>query len=106
MCELGVQELIKRQQELEKIATLDQKITMELKTLTERMDTMKTEMVTYANIDELKVSHERIVAMLEQKRVTYMRRFDMVRLQVNALSGRCVTPSPLIVVVLSLLSAV
>jgi hypothetical protein len=83
-----VQELMKRQQELDKIATLDQKISMELKTLADRMEVMKTEMVTYANIDELKATHERIMAMLEQKRVVYMRRFDMVRLQVNALSGR------------------
>jgi chromosome segregation ATPase len=85
---VALQELMKRQQELDKIATLDQKISMELKTLADRMEVMKTEMVMYANIDELKATHERIMAMLEQKRVVYMRRFDMVRLQVNALSGR------------------
>lgn len=47
-------------------------------------------MVTYANIDDLKVQHESVVAVLEQKRAAYLRRSDMVRLQVNALSGRCV----------------
>lgn len=39
-----VQELLKRQQELEKIATLDQKITLELQSLAEKMETMKVGM--------------------------------------------------------------
>ena len=79
---------MKRKEELDKIATLDEKISVELKSLTERMESMKKEMITYANIDELKLTHERIMHTLEQKRVAYARRHEMVRGQVNGISSR------------------
>jgi hypothetical protein len=83
-----VQELMKRQQELEKLHTLDQKIGVELKSLNEKMATMQTEMVTYANIDELKASNDRISELLEEKKVAYQRRCDGARAQVNLLAAR------------------
>jgi len=81
-------ELMKRQQELEKLHTLDQKIGVELKSLNEKMATMQTEMVTYANIDELKASNDRISELLEEKKVAYQRRCDGARAQVNLLAAR------------------
>ena len=90
MCPDASQELVKRKEELDKIATLDEKISQELKSLSDKMESMKVDMVTYANIEELKLNHDRVVFTLEQKKASYLRRCDMVRLQVNALSGRCV----------------
>jgi hypothetical protein len=84
------QELIKRQQELEKLQTLDQKIGVELKSLSEKMTAMQSEMVTYANIDQLKASNDRITALLEQKKVAYQRRCETARAQVNLQASKYV----------------
>ena len=90
------QELVKRQQELEKLQTLDQKIGVELKSLSEKMATMQTEMVTYANIDQLKVSNDRITELLQHKKIAYQRRCESARQQVNIMAAKCVSRSLLL----------
>ena len=80
-------ELLRRKAELEKISVLDLKIQTELKSLTEKMDTMKSEMVTFANIDELKHRAEAVAASLEDRRSEYLGRRDMVRQQVNQVAS-------------------
>jgi hypothetical protein len=54
------------------------------------MTAMQSEMVTYANIDDLKTANDRVTALLERKRAEYQRRSDMARQQVNQLSSRSV----------------
>lgn len=51
-------ELVKRQGELDKINTLDDKIRMELGALTTKMGTMQTDLVEFQNIDQLKHTAE------------------------------------------------
>jgi hypothetical protein len=51
-------ELETRRGELEKINNLDQKISVELATLTERIKMMGSEMATLTNIDDLKLKFE------------------------------------------------
>ncbi|GBG27578.1 Intraflagellar transport protein 74-like [Hondaea fermentalgiana] len=75
-------ELEKRRGELEKINTLDEKIEVELKSLTERIAVMKSEMVQFVKIDELREQADATREELLELRAGYQRRRDHMRSQV------------------------
>mmetsp|Transcript_21333 Transcript_21333/g.75175 ORF Transcript_21333/g.75175 Transcript_21333/m.75175 type:complete len:604 (-) Transcript_21333:508-2319(-) len=82
------QDLAKRRAELDKINTLDSKISVELTSLREKMRTMSDEMEEFGNIESLKVRAEETKRMLAAKKSEYMRRRDMIRTQVAQLSAQ------------------
>jgi intraflagellar transport protein 74 len=78
-------ELQKRQAELDKVNTLDTKISLELGSLLQKMDTMTTDMTEFAKIDELKETHMQTKQFLQRAKQQYIRRRDAMKQQVNAL---------------------
>ena len=82
------QELQKRHSELSKINTLDDKISMELKSLSEKTDSMSSEMVEFNNIDGLRVAADQTRTTLARTKQQYLRRRDSVKSQVSLLSGK------------------
>mmetsp|Transcript_15203 Transcript_15203/g.35809 ORF Transcript_15203/g.35809 Transcript_15203/m.35809 type:complete len:658 (+) Transcript_15203:105-2078(+) len=69
------QEIELRNSELEKIKNLDAKIIQELNSLNERMKTMKEELVTFGNVEQLKLDAEaKRKAMVAQKQDLYGRK--------------------------------
>jgi len=78
----------KCQSELQKINTLDQKIQVELKSLTEKMESMKTEMDEFSDIPALREAAENTREELEAKRASYKQRRDNISGQVQLLSQR------------------
>lgn len=80
------EELTLRQTELDKISTLDVKIAAELKTLNERMAAMRAEMRKFADLDGLRATAALVKKEVEAKSVTYAKRRDMMRAQLQALS--------------------
>jgi intraflagellar transport protein 74 len=78
-------ELQKRQAELDKVNTLDTKISLELGSLLQKMDTMTTDMAEFAKIDELKETHMQTKQFLQRAKQQYIRRRDAMKQQVNAL---------------------
>lgn len=79
-------ELQKRQAELDKVNTLDTKISLELSSLLQKMDTMTSDMSEFAKIDELKETHGQTKQYLQRMKQQYIRRRDAMKQQVNALS--------------------
>jgi len=76
-------ELEKRRGELEKINTLDEKIEVELKSLTERIETMKNEMTQFVKIDEMRTQAEYTRSELEALSQDYKKRRSNMRSQVS-----------------------
>lgn len=76
-------ELEKRRGELEKINTLDEKIEVELKSLTERIETMKNEMTQFVKIDEMRTQAEYTRSELEALSQYYKKRRSNMRSQVS-----------------------
>lgn len=79
-------ELQKRQAELEKVNTLDTKISLELSSLLQKMDTMTSDMDEFGKIDELKELHATTKQFLQRQKQLYIRRRDAMKQQVNALA--------------------
>eukprot|EP01138_Halocafeteria_seosinensis_P008430 gb/GECG01008615.1/.p1 GENE.gb/GECG01008615.1/~~gb/GECG01008615.1/.p1 ORF type:complete len:393 (+),score=94.45 gb/GECG01008615.1/:1-1179(+) len=75
----------KRQAELEKINSLDEKITQELANLKEKMQIMEDSMGKFEDTENLKQQHEAIKETLEEKRNEYTTRRDRLRQQVHEL---------------------
>lgn len=82
-----LQELAKRNSELEKIDTLDEKITVELKSLRSKITSMQTEMPVLADLDALRTKSEQAKRALTSTKARYLRRRDMIRQQVRQLSA-------------------
>lgn len=59
------EELKKRQSELSKITTLDEKIELELRSLRAKMATMKAELEVYEDLDALRTQSETTTAELK-----------------------------------------
>jgi intraflagellar transport protein 74 len=78
------EELQLRQTELEKINTLDTKITAEIKGLQERMAQMKDELAKFADIPGLRVAAEEARRVLQGRIQDYQRRREALRPQVAA----------------------
>lgn len=79
-------ELQKRQAELDKVNTLDGKIALELTDLTQKMDTMKTDMTEFGKLDALQEVHAQTKQHLLRLKKQYIGRRDAMRQQVTALS--------------------
>ncbi|DAZ99426.1 TPA: hypothetical protein N0F65_004059 [Lagenidium giganteum] len=79
-------ELQKRQAELEKVNTLDTKISLELSSLLQKMDTMTNDMGEFGKIDSLKETHQQTKQYLQRMKQQYIRRRDAMKQQVNALN--------------------
>lgn len=79
-------ELVKRQSELEKINTLDEKIRLELGSLFEKLETMQSDMVAFKNIDNLRAMAEDTKQQLQRIKQQYIRRRDAIKQQVLGLS--------------------
>ena len=75
-------ELAKRQAELEKVNTLDAKISVELGSLNTKMDTMQSDMEGFKNIDEMKDTHANTKQLLLRYKQQYIRRRDAMKSQV------------------------
>jgi intraflagellar transport protein 74 len=71
-----VEERQMRQQELEKISTLEDKIAVELKGLEEKTNGMAEEMNTFSDLEKLKVEAEEFKRKLERDAVSYGARKD------------------------------
>ncbi|TMW61353.1 hypothetical protein Poli38472_012544 [Pythium oligandrum] len=78
-------ELQKRQAELDKVNTLDTKISLELSSLLQKMDTMTSDMNEFGKIDELKETHQQTKQYLQRMKQQYIRRRDAMKQQVTAL---------------------
>lgn len=76
-------ELQKRQKELEKIDQLDKKISIELKSLTSKIESMKEQMVIFKDVDALRDASERTRRFLSDAKQQYQRRRDSVKKQVQ-----------------------
>ena len=81
-------ELEKRRGELDKVNTLDTKIEVELKSLTARIDVMKSEMVQFVKIDELRAEADRTREELIGTRKEYQKRRDQIKAQVALVQAR------------------
>jgi len=81
-------ELTKRRMELEKINTLDEKISVELTSLSEKINVMNSEMGTLNNIEQLKGTADQTHATLMRLKQKYNRRRDNVQKQVQLLSAK------------------
>jgi len=81
-------ELAKRRAELDKINTLDSKISVELTSLREKMRTMTSEMEEFGNVELLKERAEETKRVLAAKKSEYVRRRDMIRTQVAQLKAQ------------------
>lgn len=79
-------ELQKRQAELDKVNTLDTKISLELSSLLQKMDTMGNDMGEFGKIDSLKEVHQQTKQYLQRMKQQYIRRRDAMKQQVNALN--------------------
>lgn len=82
-----LQELAKRNSELEKLETLDSKIGVELKSLNDKINHMNTTMPEYTDIDSLRAKHEEAKRQLTRTKASYLRRRDLIRQQVRQLSA-------------------
>lgn len=74
-----VQEKDLRQSELEKINTLEDKIKLELTSLTEKMDTMTEELTKFTRLDLLKEEAETFRKKLEKDRVVLAKRAKVLK---------------------------
>lgn len=72
-----------RQQELEKISTLEEKIEVELRGLAEKTDAMQKEMETFSDLEKLKLEAEELKRKLERDAVSYGARKDALRSMVS-----------------------
>ncbi|TYZ64250.1 hypothetical protein PybrP1_001795, partial [[Pythium] brassicae (nom. inval.)] len=79
-------ELQKRQAELDKVNTLDTKISLELSSLLQKMDTMTSDMTEFGKLDALKETHQQTKQFLVRTKQQYIRRRDAIKQQVNALA--------------------
>uniref|UniRef100_K3WFZ0 Uncharacterized protein n=1 Tax=Globisporangium ultimum (strain ATCC 200006 / CBS 805.95 / DAOM BR144) TaxID=431595 RepID=K3WFZ0_GLOUD len=79
-------ELQKRQAELDKVNTLDTKISLELSSLLQKMDTMASDMGEFGKIDSLKETHQQTKQYLQRMKQQYIRRRDAMKQQVNGLN--------------------
>lgn len=82
------QELKKRTGELEKINTLDEKISVELQSLSSKMATMKEELVTFKDMDKLRDDAEAARVKLVALKKAYAKRKDAIHQQVKPLNRR------------------
>lgn len=82
-----LQELAKRNSELEKIETLDSKISVELKSLNEKIRSMNEQMPELSDIDALRAKADHQKALLTATKARYLRRRDLIRQQVRQLSA-------------------
>ncbi|CAM9299562.1 unnamed protein product [Discosporangium mesarthrocarpum] len=81
------QEKEKRQQEIAKINTLDEKIPLELDTLKDRLDKMTAEMKEFEDVDGLRERATATKEHLQNLNMQYTRRRDAMRVQVQQLSA-------------------
>ncbi|KAF1326922.1 hypothetical protein FI667_g8040, partial [Globisporangium splendens] len=79
-------ELQKRQAEPGKVDTLDTKISLELSSLLQRMDTMTSDMGEFGKIDSLKETHQQTKQYLQRMKQQYICRRDAMKQQVNGLN--------------------
>lgn len=82
------QELKKRNMELEKINTLDEKIVIELQSLNTKISTMNSEMGEFAGVEDLRDAAERTRKQLTAMKRGYVGRRDGIKQQVHMLSGQ------------------
>ena len=82
-----LQELGKRNSELEKIDTLDSKISVELKSLNEKIRSMNEQMPELSDIESLRAKADHAKAVLTATKARYLRRRDLIRQQVRQLSA-------------------
>lgn len=82
------QELTKRNSELDKINTLDDKISVELTSLNEKIESMLGEMGTFAEIDDLRKQASHSKEHLHRMKGKYIRRRDSIKQQVQLLSTK------------------
>lgn len=82
------QELELRNLELEKINTLDSKISVELHSLNERMKTMRDELLVFVNLEGLKVASVNRKQELTVLKGSFSKRKDTLKLQVQQLSAK------------------
>ena len=82
------QELKKRTGELEKINTLDEKITVELQSLNTKMATMEDELVKFQDMDKLRDDAEAARVKLVGLKKAYAKRKDAIKQQVAPLNSR------------------
>jgi len=80
------QELAKRNSELEKINTLDGKISVELKSLKEKIDSMQRDLGVYQDTDTLRAEAAKTCQQLRSLKQKYAKRRDAVKAQVAPLS--------------------
>lgn len=81
-------ELKKRNVELEKINTLDEKIVVELTSLNEKIDVMTTEMHQFTQIADLRDGADRTRSQLQQAKRGYVSRRDAIKQQVNMVTNQ------------------
>lgn len=81
------QELKKRNVELEKINTLDEKIIIELTSLNEKIDSMKGDMHEFGRVSELRDGADRTGQYLQSMKRKYVSRRDAIKQQVHIVSG-------------------
>ncbi|CEG47726.1 uncharacterized protein PHALS_04870 [Plasmopara halstedii] len=81
-------ELQKRQEELDKVNTLDDKIALELSSLSEKMETMTTDMKEFGKLDALQEVHAQTKQHLLRLKKQYIGRRDAMRQQITALSAQ------------------
>lgn len=77
------EELRKRQSELSKITTLDEKIQLELSSLRAKMSTMKAELEVYEDLDALRKQSEETTATLSEQKLAYSKRIEAVNPRVT-----------------------
>lgn len=76
-------ELTKRQMELEKVNSLDDKITIELRTLNDKLVMMERDMETFEQLDSVKETSEHAKQHLQRLKQKYIRRRDAIVQQVQ-----------------------
>lgn len=81
-------ELKKRNVELEKINTLDEKIAIELNSLREKIETMNSEMREFGHLQELRDGADRSRRQLQDMKRGYVGRSDAIKQQVNMVSAQ------------------
>ena len=81
-------ELEKRQDELEKINTLDSKLSVEFSTLGEKIKQMETDLIMFQDLDGLKSRHEEIKHNLMREKQRTKSRKDSLQLRANTLNSQ------------------
>lgn len=83
-----LQELRRNQEELQKVESLDEKIRVEISSLTEQMQRMQSEMATLQDLDSLRESAAAEAAALQARVQLYRGRREALRQQNAALSSQ------------------